>query len=932
MNIRPFFGAALVLALSALTATTALAQDAGPSKTKDDQKGAAKQATPTAASSDSPDKSSDGSSSDQDQANEYAKAVKDLPRSEGTFTFYQRKKDILLELPTDNLNKTFFIQATMATGITSMVLQAGDPIGGNEIDAYHLERHDDQVWLVRPNLKYRWGSDDMLKVAAERSLPMAILGSFRIEQEDPIHHLLLVNVTGLFFGDLFRLNDAVNAMLGGQYALDRDKSAVENIESFPKNSVIQTHLHYFSPRGADGQSVADLLGIDDTNTLEDDRSVPMKVTYDMWYRDADDGYVPRLADGRIGYFTEDFYSLAKFFDTDRTKRFIFRWNLKKKDPSAAVSEPVKPIVWTIDPSVPEKYRDAVKDGVLRWNKAFEELGYKDAIQVQDAPTDKSYDHADGRYNVIRWTLSPDAGYAVTLDRVDPFSGEILNSSVTFDANMLAYIFNDFQNSTTAIEDAHAKAAKALLRNDDIKESDDQYLWSDKITAAQQGVEDTLAKLGWSRIECEEPEGLAASAAYGLSTLQALGTTVDKDAYAKEYISDTICHEIGHSLGLRHNFTGSTFLSTAQLGDDDLTAKDNVTASVMDYVPVNMVAILKGKKNYFGSTIGAYDKWAISYGYTDFGSATPEGETAQLNKIASKAGQPGLVYETDEDADSWNPYAVRFDDASDPLNYSADEVQAAKKLREYAIDFLPRPGENYDLRTRLIMTSIMRTFREGRFSARFVGGIDAQRSYKGDAIERPTLAPVDPNLQRQAMSLITANCFGPTSFDLPQDVLEHLSLDPTDGDNASWNAPLRDIISENQMLLYATLMSGDTTDRISENAYKFGTQKNAYTMDEHFGLMLGAVFKEVGQNKPISPLRRDLQRFALNALMIQSGAPEGRISEDARTVATDSLRRLEARYETAQSQPSLDGMTRVYERDAADTIKRFMNRQDGAESQ
>jgi len=120
-----------------------------------------------------------------------------------------------------------------------MVLQAGDPLGGNEVDAYHFERHDDQVWLVRPNLRFRWGSTDDLKTAAQRSLPMAILGSFRVEQEDPKKHLLLVNVTPMFFGDMFRLNDAINAMLGGQYGLDRDKSGIDSIKSFDQNAVIQ---------------------------------------------------------------------------------------------------------------------------------------------------------------------------------------------------------------------------------------------------------------------------------------------------------------------------------------------------------------------------------------------------------------------------------------------------------------------------------------------------------------------------------------------------------------------------------------------------------------------------------------------------------------------------------------------------------------------
>ena len=925
MKIRPLTSAALAIILTASLAGAANAQDAGPNKAKGGAKTDVK--APDKPASTDQDKKADPSK-DEQAAAEYAKAIKDLPKTEGAFTFYTRKKDILLELPAANLNKIFLIQAAMNTGITSILLQAGDPLGDNEIDAYRFERHDDQVYLVRPNLKYRWDPSDMLNVAASRSLPAAILGSFRIEQEDPIKHLVLFNVSNFFYGEPFRINEAVNAMLGGQYGLDRDKSGVDGIKSFSDNTVVQTHLHYFSPRGAEGSSIGDILGIANTDQLEDDRSAPMKVTYNMWYR-KEDGYVPRLADGRVGFFTEDFYSLSKFLDPDRTERYIFRFNLKKKDPTEPLSPPVKPIVWTIDPSVPDKYRDAVKEGILRWNRAFEELGYKDAIQVQDAPTDKDYDHADGRFNVVRWTMSPDAGYAIALGRVDPFTGEVMNASVTIDANMLAYILNDFDNSTTAIEAAHAKAAKVLLRHPDLTETEDAYLWSTPKEEALRTLQGRLGKMGWSNYACEEPEGLAASANFALNTLQALGTPVDKEAYAKQYIADTVCHEVGHTLGLRHNFAGSTMLSTNQLADDSLTAKDNVSSSVMDYVPVNMVAVLKGKHNYFGTTVGPYDRWAISYGYSDFGATRPEAEKADLAKIASKSGSPGLVYETDENADSWDPYAVRFDNAADPLNYSADDLEAANRLRHYAIDFLPRPGESYDQRTKLILTSINRTFREGRFSARFVGGVAAARSYKGDSIERPTLAPVDPKLQRQAMSLIANNCFGPEAFNLPSNILENMSFDPSDQEMAGWNAPLRDMISANQMMMYATLMGANTTDRIAENAYKWGNRKDAYTMDEHFGLLLGAIFKEVGANKPIPPLRRDLQRFAVYALTVQAGAPEGTISDDARIVASDSLTRLAARMQAAEKQPALDSMTKVYLRDTAATITRFLNRQDAA---
>lgn len=917
MNTRSIFGAALALVLSAGLFTPAFAQE------QEEEAKPEAQATQAKAGEKPAEKKEEQAKKDPKTA-EYEKAVKDLEKTEGAFTFYKRKKDVLLELPEDKLNQMFYIQAAMQTGVNAILLQAGDPIGNNAVDAYKFEKHDDQVWLVRPNIRFRWDKDNLLNVAATRSLPQAILGSFRIEQQNPEKKVYLLNVSNMFYGDMFRLGEAVSVLLGGQYGLDKEKSAIDSMKSFPDNAVIQTRLHYYSPRGSEGGSLLELLGLGG-DQLEDDRSVPMQVTYNIWYP-KNNGYIPREADGRIGYFTEDFYSLAKFLDSDRTERYIYRFDLKKKEPTAPVSEPVKPIVWTLDPSIPEKYRSAVKEGILRWNRAFEELGYKDAIQVQDAPNDKDYNHADGRYNVIRWTMSEDAGYAVALARTDPFTGEVLNASVTVDANMLSYIVNDFQNSTVAISSAHTKGLNALLRDANRKVTEDSYLWATPKEVALQQLDQKLKKFGWRKLDCEAPEGMALSAGFGLSTAQAMGLKVDKEEYTRQFIADVVCHEVGHCLGLRHNFAASTYLTTAELGDDDLTTKQNYVGSVMEYAPVNMVAILKGKKNYFGTTVGPYDRWAIQYGYSDFGAKTPESEHSQLAKIASKAGAPGLAFMTDENADSWNPYAVRFDNAKDPINYSAEALLAAKKLRNYAINNLPMPGDSYDRRTKLILTSIARTFREGRMSARFVGGVSAARSYKGDSVERPTLAPIDPNLQRQAMSLIVNNCFAPDSFNLPASVLTTLSFDPNDASMASWNAPLRDYISGQQMLMYATLMSAGATDRIAENAYKWGARKDAYTMDQHFGLLLGAVFKEVGTAKSIAPLRRDLQRFAVSALMTQAGAPQGSISDDARTVASDSLHRLKERFVVAAKVPALDGMTRVHLRDTAETINRFLNRQ------
>lgn len=852
----------------------------------------------------------------------YETFVKDLKRVEGDLPMYVRGKDVFLEIPESKFGKLFLVQAALSTGIDNAFMSAGMPIGDTPVDIFKWVRNENSMVLMRPNVQNRWSPEDPLSVGAQRTFPEATLATFKIEQENVEKKLVLVNLRNLFFGDLFHLGEAVMSTLGGPYQVEQDKSGVENVRGYPENTVVQMKLQYASPRGAQSNPLAALLGFAMENTLEDDRSAPLRVTYNLSYR-RDDGYVPRLSDPRIGYFTQDFFSINRFLSTDRTERYINRWNLQKRDPLAKLSEPVKPIVWTIDPSIPPQYRSAVKEGILRWNKAFEGLGYKDAIQVQDVPKDDpNYDHADGRYNVVRLLVGPGAPFAaISLPRTDPLTGQILNASVTLDANVIRDLQVEHQRNLASLGTGKQRALQVMLRDPSRKETDDFYLFA---TPEQLAWKQTQAKMqaryGWSDHACEYANELAGEAALSYYAMAANHMSpLNKEEYVKRFIADCVSHEIGHCLGLRHNFAGSTNLSTAELANDELTDKVGISASVMDYTPPNVQAILKGKGNFYQPIIGEYDKWAIKYGYSSFGAKTPIGEKYQLSMIARESSLPGHAYKTDEDADSWDPYAVRFDLGKDPLVYSEKVLVAMNRARDYAIQNLPQPGESYSKRTTVIVNSLIRSFREGRNASRFVGGLVANKNFKGDAGEKPTLSPVTPDVQRQAVAMVTRHFFASDSFDLPDKVLSTLSQDEN---QPGWTAPLRDVIGSFQDNLLAVLIGASTTDRIAENAYK----KNGYSIDEHYGRLMGAIFSEVGQGQNVVPLRRDLQRFALSGLMAQAGAPQGAISEDVRMISSDVLRRLDARIVGQIGKPQkLDSMTRIHLRDCHETIDRFLRR-------
>lgn len=868
---------------------------------------------------------------------EYDKAIKDLKRVDGPFPLYERKKDLLLELTEAQLGKLWHMQATAHTGIDAMILAAGAPLGMSGIETFRWDRKDDQVWLVRPNLTRRWSPDDPLALASRRGFPEAILAGYRIEQEQPEKKLLLVNVGALFNGEILRLNEMVGLAGGGPFTLDRDKTFVESIKGFPENTVLRMRMHYQNRSGGGENPLAALMAMfGGGNSLEDPRSAPFTVTYNVWYR-PDSDYVPRLADPRVGYFTEDHFSVGKLADMDRTQRFITRFDLRKKDPRAERSEPVQPIVWTIDTSVPKEYREAVRDGVLMWNRAFEAIGYVNAIQVVDAPeNDPDYDHADGRRNVVRWIMSEDAGYAIALFRSDPLTGRVLNAAVNVDANMMAGVGWEYDMVVKSTASGVRKlAAEALLIPEDpwqestVNRRLREACGHDHGTPTLEAFYAQAERLGWRwRAMCTHGAGLSRSASFAWAAMQASGAgpKISRKEYLEQYIRELVAHEVGHCLGLRHNFVASTNLTTQQYGDEATLRQQGVTASVMEYNPVNMASVLKGEGVFFNPVVGPYDLWAIKYGYSDRQAPTPEGEVKLLASITRQSGLPGHAYMTDEDADGFNPFVYRWDAGKDPLNMAALNFEAYQRALDHAIRNLPKPGQPYVERNRLILMSLRSTLAQGLSAATFVGGLVNNRNFRGDLGEKPTLTPVDPATQRQAMQLIARHCLSLSAVRVPDSVLNSMSMDFAGEQSSNWTAPLRAQISTLQSAIASTLMSSETTGRIAENAFKAGSRKDVYSMAEHYGMLLGAVFSEVGTGVPVAATRRDLQRFVLDALITQAAAPSGRVNSDVRSTADAALLRLLPRFDAALTKGGFDGQTRDHLTSMRAAVQRYQNRQ------
>lgn len=842
----------------------------------------------------------------KEKIKKFDELVKDAVKHDGAFTLYTKEKegntDLYIELSSDSLGKVFFLQSALQSGANDDGLQAGE--AGTldlAVSAYRFERVGDRIRVITPNLAWRWSEDNAWAVSSRRSFPEGIVETLKIEAENPETKRLIIKATGLFNGGLIDLNDRINKVMGNTYQYDRDNSGISEVQAFPENVVIRTRNYYTSNGGGSdplAELIAALTGESTRSHLATDKSLPLNVTY-LIYPRRDTGYEPRIADPRVGYFTQDYFDTSKPLAMDKITRQILRWDLRKKDASAALSEPIKPIVFWIDDSIPKEFHKAISDGILRWNAAFEKVGFKNAIKVKEKPEGATWDHADMRFNVVRIIRSQNAGYAVACPRWDPYTGETLNASISIDASMLYAAAQEYSWIAAPAVGSYDHDLSAL------------FAQPRNLVATRQFSVPLQCRYGALKAE---------SASFGLIALETLhpGIKVNRKKYIEQFLEDVVSHEMGHVLGLRHNFVSSAYLSPKQLADPAVTSKMGLTASVMDYTPVNIFAVASGVGDYYSPVLGVYDYFAIEYGYKDIPGGFAA-EASQLKKIASRASLPGLKFMTDENADSFDPYVVRFDNSSNPFADSDKQISVAKQLLAKADAHYPKPGRPFSDLTRVVNLAIRQTLQQSLAATRFVGGIRGNRNFAGDPQAKPTLAPVEPMEQRAALKMIARNLLAENSFALSPKMLMNLSGDP----NSEKYDPvaIKDIISGSQRAVISVLLSSDTLTRVANNAFKWGGRKDKFTLTELYATLARNVYSEIGTGKEIGVLRRELQRFMTDALATQALAPAGRVDSDAKMLAFHHLRTLGGSLRRATSK---DETTRIHLQDLARRVSSALN--------
>ncbi len=509
-------------------------------------------------------------------------------------------------------------------------------------------------------------------------------------------------------------------------------------------------------------------------------------------------------------------------------------------------------------------------------------------------------------------------------RVNPTTGQILDADIIFDSDFLQFWKQEYETFTP--EGVAALTGGPI----DLQE----------YAAQMKRVPAFMRDSHSARCGCNLLGGMSREFATGAAMMTTRKQNdADQEKLIMQGLKEVTMHEVGHTLGLAHNFKASSLYSLDEINDVNKTKDTGLTASVMDYAPVNIAPEGKTQGDFFSQTIGPYDMWAIEYGYKPIKGGSTEGELAELKKIAARSGEPGLSFASDGDARGIDPDPLvnRFDMGNDLVAFANQQAKLVAEAWPKIVEEMTKEGDGYQRARRAFSTLLARHGATMFAASRYVGGISVSRSHKGDANAAQPFVVVPVAKQREALGLLEEQVFSDKPFAFPPELYNQLSASHWD----HWGTqpvdrgdyPAHDIILMWQDRILSRVMSSLTLTRMHDSELKVASGDDALTTAELLERLSNAVFSEVGtikegeftNRKPaISSLRRNLQRSYLRRLsqlaLGQTFAPE-----DCQTVAYAQLGKLKSQIDALASGPAkLDSYSSAHLAESSARIAKVMD--------
>ena len=666
---------------------------------------------------------------------------------------HETEKDkYYLIIEKNKLNKEFIYFTYILNGP-----QAVGASGGSLGEGYILEfrKFKDDIGLYKINTKFTYDEPNKITQSKLTNIIEAFMGRFKVEVKE--EDRFLISADKLFLSEILT---SVTPNIPREYEeyydlnlgkLDKEKTYIADIRNYPKNTAVEINYGFFNAKPKPSASV---------DAVADKRYTFISARH-LFVEMPDDEFEPRVADQRVGYFSQKVTDLSTY-DTYPARDLMNRWRLVKKNPDAELSEPEEPIVFWVENSTPEEIRPFVVKGIEGWNVAFEKAGFKNAIVAKIQPDDAEWDAGDVQYNVVRWASTPNprySGYGPSI--ANPRTGEIIAADIVQEFN-----------------------------------------------AIKRGY--TYRKL-W-------------------------GYTEDNDPLEQWIVSLTM-HEVGHTLGLRHNFKSSWIYNAKDIHDTSITGKSHI-GSVMDYDPINIAPEGVKQGNFFPHEPGLYDQWAIKFGYT------PNLSDEERNEILSQSVLPEHIYGTDGDAmgspgSNIDPRAKRYDLSSDPVTYTSQRIEVLdSKIKDLPNIYLNDGETSTEFRS----TFYSLTREKGRFLegvSRLIGGVYSNRIVNGQKEMTPFEA-VSYSDQKSAMDLISNKLLSNDAFNFDPEILVFLQSEKRAAYSSSRgneDPQLHELVLNMQGRILAHVLHPSVMQRLVDSS-QYG---NSYMPDEVLNDLFNAIF-------------------------------------------------------------------------------------------
>jgi hypothetical protein len=827
-----------------------------------------------------------------------------MKSADGLFKLWYNDQRLLMLIKSSDLDKEFIVLTSIAKGISHNDVIGGMTWGFQDDVLWVFKKVGDNIHILRRNVRFTASPGTPEAEAVSMAYSDSVLYSLPIVTDADGGHV--VDFTRAFMNDDQGIGRSIG-FPGPPFMFSPDRSTWAKIKAFKDNLELRVSAVY--------------SGHQDMTTVIDPHGVQVQVHYGISRLPSSD-YKPRKADDRVGYFLTVRKNFSDKEDDQHFVRYINRWNLKKESSDGTVSAPVKPITFYIEKTVPKALRPYVAEGILEWNKAFEKLGYYNAIHVYQPgeyeAREEDIDPEDINYNFFRW-ITAEAGFAMGPSRVNPKTGEILDADIIFDDSFLRYWKQEYEVMTpqTVADLFGHPAGRQTFKK--LQEEIDH------------------ARAHGADHQCAYCQGMQHQMGFAASVLMARGLTDAKGKLPPEFVhealKETVMHEVGHTLGLRHNFKASAWKDFKQINDKSKGPSEPIVASVMDYNPTNIAPAGTPQGYYYTPTIGPYDYWAIEYGYKDISS----NEAEELGKIAARGAEPALQYATDEDVYlGSDPRVNLFDLGHNPIDFATRQMKLSTELMPKMLERAVKKGEGYQKARQAFNKLFQEYWRTARFAAKFPGGLFVHRDHEGDPNARAPFTLVTAKEQREGMKLVTEHVFHTPGYDakllnyLPASHWTHWGISMP----YRLDYPISEYVATMQSMILYELLNPMTMERLHDNEMKTLSDADRYTLAEHLRTVVENIFSEWKDAKagkytdtaPYIPVfRRNLQRTTVKDLAYLVQEPYSG-PEDARTLARMHLQNLDSQITAvlAKKDVTLDDYTKAHLIDSQKRIEQVLN--------